>query len=115
MLVASASDYPVTIPARPLNAIENGVTRAQLGESDPARVLNPEERVTLPQMLESFTINGARAFGMEGLAGSLEVGKQADLIVLDRNIFELPPAEIHTAEVVLTLFNGREVYRSPAL
>jgi predicted amidohydrolase YtcJ len=112
VLVASASDYPVTIPARPLNAIENGVTRAQLGESEHARVLNPGERVTLPQMLESFTINGARAFGMERMTGSLEVGKLADLIVLDQNIFELPPAQIHTAEVLLTIFNGREVYCS---
>jgi predicted amidohydrolase YtcJ len=112
VLVASASDYPVTIPARPLNAIENGVTRAQPGESDPARVLNPAERVTLPQMLESFTVNGARAFGMEGFTGYLEVGRQADLIVLDRNIFDLAPAQIHTAEVLLTIFNGREVYRS---
>jgi predicted amidohydrolase YtcJ len=114
VLVASASDYPVTIPARPLNAIENGVTRAQLGETDPASVLNPGERVTLSQMLASFTINGARAFGMEAITGSLEVGKKADLVVLDKNIFELSPSEIHTANVLLTILNGRVVYRSSA-
>jgi predicted amidohydrolase YtcJ len=115
VLVASASDYPVTIPPRPLDAIENGVTRARLGETDPAKALNPGERVTVAQMVASFTINGARAFGMDGFTGSLQPGKKADLVVLDKNIFELPPSEIHTAQVVLTLFNGREVYRSPIL
>jgi len=114
VLVASASDYPVTIPPRPLDAIENGVTRAKLGETDPARVLNPAERVTVEQMVASFTINGARALGLDALTGSLQPGKRADLLVLDQDIFELPPSQIHTAQVLLTLFNGKEVHRSPA-
>jgi predicted amidohydrolase YtcJ len=46
--------------------------------------------------------------------GSLEVGKAADLIVLDRNLFEIPPEEIHSAKVLWTLLEGREVWRDPA-
>jgi predicted amidohydrolase YtcJ len=45
--------------------------------------------------------------------GSLEPGKSADLVVLDRNLFALPPEEIHGARVLLTLLEGKEVYRDP--
>jgi predicted amidohydrolase YtcJ len=51
---------------------------------------------------------------MEDEIGSIEVGKLADLIVLDRNILEIPASEIHTTSVLLTFFEGQEVYRSEA-
>jgi hypothetical protein len=111
VLVASASDYPVTIPPRPLDGIASGVTRALPGERRPERSLPPaRERASLAQMVESFTLNGARAFGLDGLIGSLQAGKRADLTVLDRDIFTLPPDEIHTAQVIMTIFNGKVVY-----
>lgn len=108
--VASASDYPVTISPRPLDAIESGVTRAVPGACEPVRRLNPAESVTLAQMLDSFTIHGAQAFFMENITGSLEVGKKADLIVLDRNPFEVEASEIHSTIVLMTLIDGRPVF-----
>ncbi|MHB8055693.1 MAG: amidohydrolase [Candidatus Aminicenantales bacterium] len=110
VVVASASDYPVTVPCNPLVAIQMGITREEPGKTDPNLVLWPEERVTLEQMIRSFTINGAFANFLEDATGSIEVGKWADLIVLDKNLFEIPPAEISTAKVLLTLFEGKTVF-----
>jgi len=120
VVVASASDYPVTWPPNPLDAIELGVTRTVPAGSevyiDPdfETPLVPSERVTVEQMIGSFTRNGAYAAFLEDDLGSIEVGKKADLIVLDKNILEIPAAEIHTATVLLTLFEGLEVYRDEA-
>ena len=109
--VASASDYPVTVPPDPLDGIQVGVMRWFAGEAAPGDVLWPEERVDVAQMIESFTIGGARALGLEQETGSLEPGKSADLIVLDTNILAVAPDEIGAAKVVLTVFRGDEVYR----
>lgn len=109
--VAASSDYPVTIPCNPLDAIQIGITRTQPGVFDPREQLWPEESVTLEEMIASFTINGAYANFLENETGSLEVGKSADLIILDRNLFEIPVDEISEARVLRTYFAGREVTR----
>jgi predicted amidohydrolase YtcJ len=108
--VASSSDYPVTIPCNPLKAIQFGITRSDLNTTDPKEILWPEERVTLEQMIRSFTINGAYANFLDKVTGSIEVGKMADLIVLDKNLFKIPVTEINRVKVVLTLFEGKEVF-----
>jgi predicted amidohydrolase YtcJ len=74
----------------------------------------PEEVVDVPLMLASYTINGAYLNFEETETGSIEVGKAADLVVLDRNLFEIPSHEIHRAKVLLTLLEGKEVYRESA-
>lgn len=108
VITASSSDYPVTIPPRPLDAIESGVTRASPGERDPFCSLPPSgECVSLQQMIASFTLYPAQAFFLDEQIGSLEVGKLADLIVLDRDIYDLEPDQIHTAEVMLTIYDGK--------
>lgn len=111
VVVASSSDYPVTIPCNPLEAIQYGITRSEFTTKDSSEILWPEERVTLEQMIRSFTINGAYANFLENETGSIEVGKKADLIVLDKNLFDIPVTEIHKAKVLLTLFEGEEVFR----
>jgi len=108
--VASASDYAVTIPCNPLRAIQIGMTRSCLGITDPKEILWPEERASLDQMIASFTINGAVANFLENTTGSIEAGKMADLIVLDRNLFAIPVEEISKVEVILTLFEGKIVF-----
>ncbi len=106
--VASSSDYTVTIPCDPLQAIQIGMTRRSPGTTGPDDVLWPEERATLEQMIASFTIFGAYANFLEKETGSIEPGKSADLVVLDRDLFALAPDEIGKARVVLTLFAGRD-------
>lgn len=112
VVVASASDFPVTVPCNPLIAIQMGITREETGTGDPALVLWPEEKASLEEMIRSFTINGAYANFLEKETGSIEPGKWADLVVLDKNLFEIPADEIASARVVLTLFEGKTVYEA---
>jgi len=117
VIVASGSDYNVTLLPNPLVAIEIGVTRTVPGDDrtfalpDIQNILVPDECVTVEEMLASFTINGAHAAFLEKDTGSLEVGKKADFTVLDKNILDVEPIEIHNLRVVLTFFDGQEVYR----
>ena len=108
--MASGSDFPVTIPFDPLIAIQTGITRSSIKDAHQG-VLWPEERTTLEDMLVSYTYNGAYANYLENDLGSLEVGKKADLIVLDQNLFEIPPEQIAKTKVLLTMIDGNVVYQ----
>ena len=111
VVMASASDFPVTIPFDPLIGIQLGITRSEIGVRS-ADVLWSEERANLEQMITSFTYNGAYANFLENQTGSLEVGKQADFIVLDQNLFEIHQTEIANTKVLLTYIDGQEVFRA---
>jgi hypothetical protein len=110
-VVAGGSDWSVS-SMNPLDAIQVAVTRRGL-EEPPGPAFIPEERLGLPEMLAAYTIAGAYAAFEEKETGSIETGKAADLIVLDHNLFDLPPEKIHEAKVLWTLLEGREVYRAP--
>ncbi|HEX6107646.1 MAG TPA: amidohydrolase [Gemmatimonadales bacterium] len=107
-VVSGGSDWSVS-SLDPLEAIEMGITHRPAG-APAAPPWNPAERVDLATMLALYTINAAYALHQERETGSIEVGKLADLVVLDRNLFELPPDRIHEARVVRTLLEGRTVY-----
>ena len=110
-LVAS-SDWPVTTH-EPLLAIEVAIRRQDPTDDSPdARSLNPEQGLDLETMLAAYTINGAYFMQQEDVTGSIEVGKYADLVVLDQNLFEIPVQEISDTKVLLTLLEGEEVYRN---
>jgi len=109
--LVGASDFYVT-DMDPLLAIEVGITRQDPWEND-GDILNADERVDLAAMLAAYTINGAYTMGLEDKQGSIEVGKRADLVVLDRNLFEIEPYEISDARVTMTIFDGRTVYQRP--
>jgi len=109
VIVASASDFPVTIPFDPLIAIQTGITRSEV-DGTSSDVLWPEERSNLADMIASFTINGAYANFLEKEIGSLEIGKQADMVVLDKNLFEIPHTEIANTKVLLTFVAGKVVF-----
>ena len=115
ILLAGASDYPVQVPSPPLLGIMLGITRCEPGETDPHEILGPEERMTLEEMIEIFTINGAHANFLENETGSIEVGKKADMVVLEKNLFEIPATEIADTKVLMTVFEGKTVYRDVAL
>jgi predicted amidohydrolase YtcJ len=106
--IVGGSDYFVT-DMNPLLAIETAVTR-QNPWTNEGPVLNADEKVDLVTMIDAYTINGAYQMRLDDVQGSIEVGKRADLVVLDRNLFEIPASEISEARVTMTIFNGKTVY-----
>ena len=66
----------------------------------------------LPRIIAAYTIAGAYVSFEEQDSGSLEAGKLADFVMLDHNLFEVAPNQIHAAKVLWTVFEGKEVYRS---
>jgi predicted amidohydrolase YtcJ len=109
-VVVAGSDWSVS-SLNPLEAIQVAMTRRG-PTAGPGPAWIPEEVVDLPTMLAAYTINAAYAFGQERETGSLEVGKAADLVVLDHNLFDIAPDRIHTAKVVMTVIEGRVVYQA---
>ncbi len=110
-VLAAGSDWSVS-SMNPLEAIEVGITRCDPALSTCDRPWIPEERIDLATMLAAYTIGGAYAGFEERESGSLEAGKLADLIVLDHDLFTIPPGEISDSKVLLTLFEGRVVFGS---
>ena len=116
LVVTGGSDWPVS-QISPLTSIEVAVTGGavpyHLGmptEIDQAVMVG--ERVDLKTMIEAYTINAAYASLQDDIIGSISVGKRADLIVLDANLFEIPLADINETKVLMTLVNGEIVYES---
>ncbi|MCH7821376.1 MAG: amidohydrolase [Proteobacteria bacterium] len=109
--IVGASDYWVT-DMNPLLAIEVAMTR-QDPYSNEGPPLDADQRMDLETMIEAYTINGAYTMSLEDQQGSIEVGKRADFVVLDYNLFDLAPQEISEASVTMTIFDGRTVYRHP--
>ena len=66
--------------------------------------------MTLEEAVELYTLAGARLLGVESRAGTITAGKSADLIVLDRNLFESPVENISDTTVELTLYGGKTVH-----
>lgn len=102
------SDWPVA-SANPLEGIEVAITRTTHAGPDKQPLL-PEQDVTLPVAIKAYTLNVAYVNHLEKTTGSIAVGKSADLIVLDQDIFKVPAARISEAKVLVTLFKGQEVF-----
>ena len=108
-VVSGGSDWSVS-SLNPLDAIETGITHRDPGDTA-GPPWNPGERVDLPTMIALYTINAAWALHQDHETGSIELGKLADLIVLDRNLFEVPVSGIHEVRVERTLLEGKTVYQ----
>tara|TARA_R110002110_G_scaffold406421_1_gene626573 strand:- start:429175 stop:430926 length:1752 start_codon:yes stop_codon:yes gene_type:complete len=109
------SDWPaVAVDLNPWPAIEGLVTRRN--PSVPGgEALWPEQAVSLEQALAIATLEGARALRLQHRTGSIEVGKSADLIVLNQNLFEIPAHKIGDTQVIETWFEGKRVFGRSAL
>ena len=110
------SDFPAsgagTLGLSPVVQIEIGHTRQEAGQSDALVQPLESERLDVESLVRGFTIDAAYQLHMEDDIGSLEVGKKADLAVLDQNIFEIDPYEIHKTGVIITMMDGEIVYRA---
>jgi predicted amidohydrolase YtcJ len=118
-MIAFGSDWSVT-SANPFYQIETAITRQSATDItalenkpvDPAQdvPLNIEQSIDLRSAIEAFTINAAFVNKIERETGSLEVGKYADMVVLDQNLFEISPKDISDTNALLTLFEGNVVH-----
>lgn len=110
------SDFPAsgagTLGLSPVVQIEIGHTRQEAGKPDASIQPRDSERLDVESLVRGFMIDAAYQLHMEDDIGSLEVGKKADLAVLDQNIFEVAPHTIHRTGVVLTMMDGEIVYRA---
>jgi predicted amidohydrolase YtcJ len=76
----------------------------------PLGVLNADERIDRETMFYAYTLNAARTIGLDKTIGSLSAGKQADFIVVDRDVFSVDEKALHDTQVLQTWFAGRQVY-----
>jgi predicted amidohydrolase YtcJ len=107
-VVAFGSDWSVS-SLKPLEGIQVALTR-QSPDEQPSEVMQPEEAIDLPEALAAYTIGAAYAMGLEKETGSIEVGKRADLAVLEQNLFEVPARRLGKTRVLMTLLDGEPVY-----
>jgi predicted amidohydrolase YtcJ len=106
--LANGTDFPIE-KINPLLTFYAAVTRKDLSGNPPGGFL-PEQALTREEALQSMTIWAARACFWDHELGSLEAGKKADFVILDRDIMTIPPNEIPVTEVVKTFIDGKEVY-----
>jgi predicted amidohydrolase YtcJ len=115
--LAAGSDWPVST-ADPFDAMEILATRPRTsihaegdalfeGQGD---AWLPQHKVDVATMIRAFTIEGAKLLAWDHMIGSLEVGKRADLVMVDRNILDIPSGDLHRTEVQMTLVDGKVVF-----
>ena len=106
----AGSDWPaVAENMNPWFGMEAMVTRKDPNNKSENTFL-PEQAITLNEALRIFTINGSKSFNHENESGSLEVGKFANFIILDRTLSKIPSSQISETKVIATYFKGAKKY-----
>jgi predicted amidohydrolase YtcJ len=113
--LAAGSDWAVS-SASPLRGVHVAVNRSLYGAAGAeAEPLLPAQALALGEALAAYTTGSAFVNHLDDVTGAIRPGKLADLVVLDRDPFAHPPAEIATTSVLATYVQGEAVYRAPAL
>jgi predicted amidohydrolase YtcJ len=107
-MLAFGSDWYVA-PPTPLEGIYAAVTRRTLDDRNPGGWV-PEQKISVEEALRAYTGAAAYASFDESRKGTLSAGRLADLVMLDRNIFEVPPEDIRNARPLMTVVGGRKVF-----
>ncbi len=110
--ISLSSDYPTDMTAfLPLPNFEVAITRQPLGDRN-APISEVEERLSLEEVIEAYTINNAYEMRLEDKIGSIEVGKYADLTIFEENLFEIDPYTIHNVKIHETIMDGVTRYKN---
>lgn len=109
-LLAFGTDWTVA-PLNPMETLKAAVTRQTLDGKHPDGWI-PEQKITLEEAIRAYTVGSACAEFQESAKGSLAPGKLADVVLLDRDIFAMNPAELDKVKVTLTVVDGKVVYKS---
>jgi hypothetical protein len=107
---AFGSDWPV-VTLNAFEGIQVAVTRETTDGKPPGGFI-PSQRLTVAQAIAGYTLAAAYAGRREKTEGSLETGKLADIIIVDRNLLEIDPQNIHETKVVFTIVGGKVVYEA---
>jgi predicted amidohydrolase YtcJ len=108
--LAFGTDWPV-VTLDPILTLYAAVTRATLDGKQPNGWF-PEQRISIQDAIAAYTMGSAYAEFQERDKGSIEPGKLADMVLLDRDVLSIPPASIRDAKVITTWLGGREIYES---
>ncbi len=108
-MLAFGTDWPVE-PLDPMRGVFSSVTRTNIETMQPQSGWFPEQKLTVWESLYYYTHGSACSEHLEDVKGSLRPGKLADLVIVDRDLFGIPPAEILQAKVDLTIVGGSVVY-----
>lgn len=108
-MLAFGTDYPI-VQLNPMLGIYRALTRIGY-DGSPVEGWNPQERLSLSEVLRNYTLSPAYGSFRERELGTLEIGKLADLVVLNRNLFEIPVEEIRDVQVVLTMVDGAIIFQ----
>ncbi len=106
--LAFGTDYPV-VPFNPMETIYAAVSRTTIDNQEIE--INPWEKIPLADALRAYTYGSAYCVNQEKVLGSIEEGKLADIVVLDRNLFAVDPKEILETKVLLTIMDGTIVHQ----
>jgi predicted amidohydrolase YtcJ len=109
--LAFGSDWPV-VTLNPWRGVQTAVTR-QTKEGEPADGFVPQQRLSVEDTIRAYTLGAAFAGRREKSEGSIEAGKLADFIIVDRDLFKIKPSEIGKTEVLMTVVGGKIVYEAP--
>jgi len=131
--VAFSSDWPCTLPPDPFLGIQQAVSRdvwrsadtesivgnpfdgaGQGGAARTGDIYVPEERISVPEAVQAYTLGSAYVAFLDDRVGTLEVGKEADLVVLSQDLFSVPHESIGATRAVMTMVGGQVVYRMEA-
>ena len=107
--IAFGSDWPVE-PLDPMRGLYSAVTRKNIEGDFPEGGWFPEQRLTVEEAVKLFTSGSSYASFEENIKGTLEPGKLADMVVLTKDLFTIPPREILTTEAAYTILGGRIVF-----
>ncbi len=112
--MAFGSDFPATgagtLGISPVFNMEIGHTRQSAGEATAPVQPNIEERLDIATLIKGYTIDGAYQLHLEDKIGSIKVGKLADFVILDKNLFDVETYSIHKVKVIQTILAGNTVY-----
>jgi predicted amidohydrolase YtcJ len=106
--LAFGSDWDVA-PPTPIEGIYAAVTRRTLDDAHPDGWI-PEQKITVDEALQAYTRGAAYAMFADTELGTLSVGKLGDFVLIDRDLFKIPPAEIRDAKILMTVVGGNVVY-----
>ncbi len=109
-----SSDWPAAISIDPIRGLHSAVNRRTI-DGQPPKGWIPQQRISMADALRAYTFGGAFSSFEEGIKGRIAPGMLADIVIFSQDLFKTDPIQIHQTRVVMTVFNGKVIYRDSKL